>query len=187
MKHWDEDRRQEYECLLLEGHDDAEAERLSASADDRTNRNRVLGPMRNGQRPMVLNFGAIDADYVSRWDGIPYEGTMERMVPFTQDQRTPEEREAEYVRAEYLWSLVRRLPPRQSRFIDLLFGLRSGTPASYAEIQAYMGVTKGTMNTMRRQSLANLRLYAGAETELDRARREARRERSRAKNARRAA
>jgi DNA-directed RNA polymerase specialized sigma24 family protein len=164
---WDEDRQQEYQTLLLEGHSEATATRLSAAADDRTSRNRCRGPMRNGVRPLII-------DPHELWSS-----PDSNLRSLTLDTRSDAEREAAWQAVDKVRALVTQLPPRQREAITLLFGLDGATPLSYEAAAERMGVTPKTVDDARKQALRNLRRHAGRPSDVDRARLEARQIRAR--------
>jgi len=84
-----EDRGQEFLCLLLEGHDEDEAFRLSARVEDSDERGpRTAG--RNGKRPLH----GIPSDWSGR------ESCNHGLSSVTQDERTVDEREEDWASAE---------------------------------------------------------------------------------------
>jgi len=99
-----EDRGQEFLCLILEGHDEDEAFRLSARVEDSDERGpRTAG--KNGKRPLH--------GLPSDWSGD--ESSNHGTQSLTQDGRTPDEREDDWASAEgsaaYASAVVHLLSP----------------------------------------------------------------------------
>ncbi len=69
----------------------------------------------------------------------------------------PSEQTDRRLLAERIRELVRRLPERQRRAVELRFGLRGGTPLTYQETGAAMGVSCERARVLCARALASIR------------------------------
>lgn len=153
----DEDERQEYECLLLEGHDPAEAAKLARAANDSVNSRRLSGPTtgdtRNGhgQRPLIS-----DMTWSFYWEGAK---------SLTQDGRTPQERDQDCQREALARELLQLAGRRQREALTLIYGLGGEPPMSYREVAERMGLSSPLgVNKARIKGLARIRRLTGIST-----------------------
>lgn len=169
MTKTDEDEMQEYQCLLLEGYDEAEARRLARAANDKINSRRLSGPTtgdtRNGHgvRPLIS-----DMTYSYFWENVVSLGV---------DERSPDERLDDWERADRAVSCGPRrlrqiLPARQAETLILLYGMEDGIARSYQEVAEEMGVKKTAVESSRQKAMLNLRTHYGVLTDEDIARKE---------------
>jgi hypothetical protein len=128
----DEDERQEYECLLLEGHAPDEARRLARAANDKINSKRLSGPMSGdtrhgrGVRPLVTDFASEATS-----------GAYDSAVPLTLDSRTDVERESDWGRADFARKCLDLMTPRQREAAELWAGFHG--PLSAREMADRLG------------------------------------------------
>lgn len=166
----DEDEKQEYECLLLEGYPPEEAKKLARAANDKVNSRRLSGPLtgdtRNGHgvRPLIS-----DMTHSYFWEGVTSLGV---------DERTAEQRkldEANSLAAASLCSAAKVravLSPRQAECVILLFGLDGDMPRSYSEVGEIMGIKATVVENYRKRAMYYLRAHYGVLTEKDIAQKE---------------
>lgn len=156
MTKTDEDEMQEYQCLLLEGHDEAEARRLARAANDRINSRRLSGPTtgdtRNGHgsRPLISDYR----------DEFYLEATSIGV-----DSRTDEERLEDWDMADRARNLRRYLTPRQWQVLDLLYGISDGVPRTYAEAGEIMGMKKTGIESARKKAILVIKKKTGMMSE----------------------
>jgi DNA-directed RNA polymerase specialized sigma24 family protein len=129
----DEDERQEYECLLLEGHTPAEARKLARKANDRINSKRLSGPLTgdtrhgHGVRPLVTDFNAEATS-----------GVYENVVPLTVDTRSDWERSRDWDRSDLAHKCLTLMTPRQQEVVRVNMGFDGDM--SYQEKARVLGI-----------------------------------------------
>ena len=171
----DEDERQEFECLILEGFTEEEARELARQANDKVNRARLSGPRSadkdgHGRVPYISDFR--------------FHETWDVLTPYTMDSRTDEERESDYARVEECDRLLFRIRPDYAEALDLYYGLTTGEPMGYTEIAETLGITRNAVEHRMRQGYLHLKRLVGAQKPSDDAeRRRKRNERARARYA----
>lgn len=145
----DEDERQEYECLKLEGYSDSQARELARSANNSVNRERLAGPRTgdvrhgHGRPPIISDMTLMDI----------YEDSR----PLTLDTRTDEEREDDWGMADRVEALLDLCTPLQRQVLVDLYGFETGSPMSYAEVGAKHGFDAAWTMKRRHQALARIR------------------------------
>lgn len=145
----DEDEYQEYQCLLLEGHDDEEARSLARGARDAVNRGRLSGPRSSDSKGHGLR------PYITNTRKLEYERFAS--VSFTMDSRTDEEREQDCRSSDFARELLSRLTDRQRETVDLVYGVTTGTPMTYMEAAHHMGCTYNQVEWAVRSGVDALR------------------------------
>jgi len=147
----DEDEQQEYVTLLLEGYSEEEAKKLSKSANNTTNSNRLSGPIIGGKRPFLSDMSG------DEWSTI---------TSFTQDNRTKAEKEI-IKNNNSVTELLNHCTPKQKEVLVLLYGIDSGVPMSPAAVIKQLGLTSSVLFGRRKKGLdAILRGINKKETEL---------------------
>jgi hypothetical protein len=150
----DEDERQEYECLLLEGHDPAEARKLARAANDRINSKRLSGPMSGdtrhgrGVRPLVTDFAAEATS-----------GVYDSAVPLTLDSRSDWERESDWDRADFARKCLDLMTPRQKEAAELWAGFHG--PLTGREMAARLGTRVEKAHRLTKAGGARVRRVTG--------------------------
>ena len=154
----DEDERQEYECLLLEGHSHDDAARMARSANDVINRGRLSGPRsadRNGhgQRPYISDMLRTES----------YEAHQ----PYTMDSRDDDEREEDWREQDHCHMLLDSLTPEQRKLLDTLYGISTGEPMTWKDCASALGMTYNAFEAARAKAVRALKLLTGEITETD--------------------
>ena len=146
----DEDEYQEYQCLLLEGHDEAEARKLARSANNRINSERLSGPRshdRNGhgRPPLVTDF---------MWGDL-----WQDKVPVTLDTRLDSEREDDYAMADKVQTLLDHCTDIQRAVITDIYGFETGTPMTYQQVADKHGRSIHWVQKHRTAAVKKMRSY----------------------------
>lgn len=153
MKHeqMNEDQRQEYACLVLEGVSPEEAQ-VKCWVGDALDRNHpARGPRQvdsrgwsSGNRPLVLDMSgegeAVDSESGESTSGRlrATEGALRSM---TQDHRTEQEREHDWAMTEWANETLDRMTDKQRQAFEYKYGLNGRPKLSVKEIGALLGVS----------------------------------------------
>ena len=174
----DQDGRQEYECLVLEGFSQKEAAKLAQSANNDVNRRRIAGPRTadkngHGQVPYISDMTNMDI--------------FENAPSVTQDTRTDAEREEDWAMQESIGRYLDLLTPLQRAVIVDLYGLETGEPMTYRAVSRKHGHgdNPGWASKRRDQAVRRIRTML-ANPPLTEAQRAAKRRKQRTEQKRRA-
>lgn len=140
----DQDEKQEYECLILEGFSPQDARAKARGANDKINSRRLSGPMTgdtkngHGDRPLI-------SDHRS-------DGWSER-VSLGADSRTPDEQQLDWLSNDWAAGIILDiqgvLTEKQYRFLQNKFGLDGVEPArSVNDLAERLGVKPQTAQSM---------------------------------------
>ena len=149
LRYMDDDERQEFYCLILEGFSEKEAARRAHPENDRINGERLRGPRAHdrqghGAAPLVT-------DYL-------YTDMWEHVTPVTQDTRSDVERQEDWERYDRVHNdLLTLCTERQRTILTDLYGLDTGTPMTYPEVADKHGMSLAAVTSARTKGLARIR------------------------------
>ena len=156
----DQDEYQEYQCLLLEGHSEAEARKLARAANDRINSRRLSGPLTgdtrhgHGSRPLISDMTNMD---------IYSEATS-----ITLDARSDWERDIDHDRqiSVDVDEVLSWMAPKQRAFLVHKYGIGVPAAENIEELAERVGMSvasaKSTLQKIRKK-VADIQRTGGYE------------------------
>lgn len=139
----DDDLRQNYLLLRLEGVPHSEAKRLSTKsrAQPLHSNSGQRGPVdAAGRRPITIAF--IGEGEARSGSGL---GTFEHLTSYTQDSRTDAERELDHLRSEIVAQAISHLNEYEREVIERMYGLNGHDPQTYPQIADALGKKRGAV------------------------------------------
>jgi DNA-directed RNA polymerase specialized sigma24 family protein len=147
-----EDVKQEYLTLRLEGHSPQQATIGAGPADPMATRNKQRGPLVNDQRPIVSDF----REYTN-------------LISFTLDNRSDDDRAIEWAAIDHAThtvnNLLDRIPPLQAETVRIIYGLGTGQPVNCTEAAKRIGTKTSTVASRIKHAHNNMKKIAETYTD----------------------
>jgi hypothetical protein len=147
-----EDVKQEYLTLRLEGHSPQQATIGAGPADPMATRNKQRGPLVNDQRPLV-------SDY--RWS--------KSLTSFTLDNRSDDDRHDDWssmdVATRTINDILDRIPPLQAETVRIIYGIGTGIPVNCPEAAKRIGTKTSTVASRIKHAHNNMKKIAETYTD----------------------